>query len=279
MPSEKTVPYRLMSIFAHPDDETFGSAGVLGRAAERGADVVVVSATRGEEGEIADPGLATPANLGQVREQELRNAMRTVGVTQVFFLDYRDGHLNQAEHQEAVGRIVWLLRRHRPDIVLTFSDNGMYGHPDHIAIHHLTLAAIVAAADPAAFPGLPAHQVTKVYYSAVPREGLLQLREQMRAQGQDFVPGGNAATIPVEAMGNPDETITTRVVLSDEELQRKVLAMRAHATQTPADSPFTAPDAQRIRLIMGTEYFILAPAPFTQGNFTTPETEIDSGLR
>ena len=140
----------ILGIFAHPDDESFGMAGTLARAVMRGHPAAILCATRGEEGQIADPALATPETLGQVREHELRAACAAVGVRDVFFMDYVDGHVAEANESEAVGRIVFHLRRLRPAVVATFTANGGYGHVDHMAIYRYTLAAITAAADPPA---------------------------------------------------------------------------------------------------------------------------------
>src|SRR5258708_37360012 len=115
---------RFMGIWAHPDDEAFGTAGTMARAVSGGHPVAVVSATRGEAGKIADPALATQENLGQGRERELRNACAAVGVHDVSFLDYVDGHLHEADPYEAIGRVVRQLRRCRPDVVMTFPANG-----------------------------------------------------------------------------------------------------------------------------------------------------------
>src|SRR5258708_37019757 len=125
---------RFMGIWAHPDDEAFGTAGTMARAVSGGHPVAVVSATRGEAGKIADPALATQENLGQVRERELRNACAAVGVHDVSFLDYVDGHLHEADPYEAIGRVVRQLRRFRPDVVMTFPANGGDGdlHPNAI---------------------------------------------------------------------------------------------------------------------------------------------------
>src|SRR5437899_975757 len=100
------VKRSLLGVFAHPDDEAGGFSGSLLKYGEEGVRTAVVCATRGEEGQISDPALATPANLGEVREAELRTAMRLVGVEDVTFLDYRDGTLAQVDEEEAVGRIV-----------------------------------------------------------------------------------------------------------------------------------------------------------------------------
>ncbi|HLY29535.1 MAG TPA: PIG-L family deacetylase [Ktedonobacterales bacterium] len=273
----------LMGIFAHPDDETFGMAGSFARAIQSGHRAALVCATRGEVGEIADPSLATPENLGQVREGELRKAMAAVGVSDVSFLGYRDGQLADADVDEAVGRIVAHLRRFRPDVVATFAQNGGYGHVDHMAIHRLTLAAVFAAADPARYPeqlvnGVEPHRVRKVYYTGMPRERLLEMRREMQSRGQDFIPGGNAATIPVEEMGTPMAEITTYITLNDDEFAAKRNAMAAHATQLPADSPFSQASPEDMRAFMGTEPFVLAAPPISDRAYPTPETDLFAGL-
>ena len=273
----------LMGIFAHTDDESFGLAGTLARATMRGHPAAIVCATRGEVGEIADSGLATPENLGQVREVELRTACAAVGVHDVSFLDYIDGQLADADEEEAVGRIVGHLRRFRPAVVVTFSANGGYGHPDHMAIHRYTLAAVAAAADPARYPeqisaGMAPHRVRKVYYNGFPREQMLAMRDEARKMGQDFIPGGNAATIPVEEMGTPMAEITTVVTLNDAEYAAKQQSMRAHATQMPADSPFTQATPEQLREFMGRETLVLAPPPISYRAYPTPEDDVFAGL-
>ena len=270
----------LMGIWAHPDDEAFGSAGTMARATMNGHPVAIVCATRGEVGEIADAALASPENLGEVREQELRTACAAVGVTDVSFLGYRDGQLAEADPTEAIGRIVGHLRRFRPDVVVTFSANGGYGHVDHMAIHRLTLAAIEAAADASRYAeqGQPPHRVRKVYYGAIPRERLLEMREEARKQGQDFIPGGNAATLPVEEMGTPMAEITTFVKLNDAEFAAKRQAMAAHATQMPADSPFAKATEEQLRQFMGTEVFQLVAPPISASTYPRPEDDVFAGL-
>lgn len=273
----------IMGIFAHPDDESFGLAGTLARATMRGHPAAIVCATRGEVGEIADPALATPENLGQVREAELRAACAAVGVHDVSFLDYIDGQLADADEDEAVGRIVGHLRRFRPAVVVTFSANGGYGHPDHMAIHRYTLAAVEAAADPTRYPeqisaGLAPHRVRKVYYNGFPRERMIAMRDEARKMGQDFIPGGNAATIPVEEMGTPMAEITTVVTLNDAEYAAKQQSMRAHATQMPADSPFTQATPEQLREYMGRETLVLAPPPISDRAYPVPEDDVFAGL-
>jgi LmbE family N-acetylglucosaminyl deacetylase len=276
----------MMGIWAHPDDEAFGQAGTMARATANGHPVAIVCATRGEEGEISDPQLATPENLGTVREQELRRACAAVGVTDVSFLDYRDGHVREADSEEATGRIVYHIRRFRPDVVVTFAANGGYGHYDHMAIHVLALAAVAAAADEVRYPEqlaesggrLTPHRVRKVYFGAMPRSRLINLRRVAQDSGNDFTPGGNAATIPIEEMGTPDERITTLITLNDEEFAKKQRALQAHATQMSPASPWRTATSEQIREFMGRETLELAPAPTSDRDYPTPETDVFAGL-
>lgn len=281
--SDNSAKPSLMGIFAHPDDESFGLAGSMARYTAAGHRVAIVSATRGEEGQIADAAQATPANLGVVREQELRAACAAVGVSDVSFLDYIDGHVAEADTQEAIGRIVYHIRRFRPDVVATFEANGGYGHVDHIAIHDLTLAAIAAAADGARYPEhisaeLRPHRVRKVYFTAIPREQILAMRDRERAQGRDFLPGGDEATLTVEQMGTPVAEITSRITLADAEYEAKMRSMLAHATQMPADSFIRTSPPAELRAFLGVETLVLAPPPISDRAYPTPETDLFAGL-
>jgi len=266
-----------MTIFAHPDDETFGMAGTIRRATSAGHPVAVVSATRGEAGEIADPSLATKAMLGAVREGELRHAMAAVGVEDVRFLDYIDGRLPEAKPDEAVAKIVRHLREFRPDVVVTFAANGGYGHVDHMAIHRLTLTALKAAADPERDSGQEPHRIKKLYYAGFSRERMVKMREEAAREGRDYIPGGNAATIPFAEMGTPDADITTRIMLSDGEFAAKMRAVRAHVTQLPANSPWMRLEPDALRALMATEAFQLVPE-FSDRQYTTPEEDLFAGL-
>ncbi len=157
---------RLMAVLAHPDDESAGMGGTLARYAAEGIETTVVCATRGERGWSGPPsefpGLQA---LGAIREAELRRAARILGVNRLEFLNYLDGDLDQAEPVEAADKIVHLIRQVRPQVVVTFPPDGIYGHPDHIAISQFTAAALVRATDPAAADGgLPPHRVDKFYF-------------------------------------------------------------------------------------------------------------------
>ena len=160
---------RLMCILAHPDDESLGMGGTLARYAKEGVETYVVTATRGERGRFGDAAVRPPLHVvGEVREAELRAAAKELGVRETFFLDYIDGDLDRADPVEIQNKIVGLIRKIRPHVVLTFGPDGAYGHPDHIAISQFASAAIVAAADAAyaaAGDAVP-HRVSKFYYLA-----------------------------------------------------------------------------------------------------------------
>jgi len=155
---------RLLCVGAHPDDETLGMGGTLAKYAAEGVRTFVLTATHGERGWFGAPeAYPGPRELGRMRERELRAAARELGVTEVALLDYVDGELDGADAREATGLIAEHIRRVRPQVVITFGHDGLYGHPDHIAISQLTTAAVVAAADADAGGG-QAHRVDKLYY-------------------------------------------------------------------------------------------------------------------
>ena len=128
---------RLLGVFAHPDDEVFCAGGTMARAAEAGAEVLIVSATRGEQGQIRDPAVATRRTLGGVRESELLAAAAELGVHQVQVLGYPDGAL-QHYRSSLSSAISDIMRHFDPDTVVTFGADGAYGHPDHLAISEVT---------------------------------------------------------------------------------------------------------------------------------------------
>ena len=162
-------PHRLtlMTVHAHPDDETIGTGGTMARAVVDGHRVVLVTCTRGEMGEIVVPEMDTPDNhrrLGEIRAGELERAMAALGVTEWENLGYRDsdmmgraGNLDprsfwQADLDAAARSLTWLIRRYQPDVVTTYNDFGGYGHPDHIRTHDVTVRAFPRAGDPAWYP-------------------------------------------------------------------------------------------------------------------------------
>jgi LmbE family N-acetylglucosaminyl deacetylase len=158
-------PLTLLAVLAHPDDESLGNGGTLAHYAQEGIGTYVLTATRGQRGRFFDnENRPDDETVGRVREGELRDAARALGVREVTLLDYMDGSLDRADPVEAIAAIATHLRRIRPQVVITFDQYGAYGHPDHIAICQFATAAIVAAADPACAAGGPPHRVAKLYY-------------------------------------------------------------------------------------------------------------------
>jgi LmbE family N-acetylglucosaminyl deacetylase len=161
----------LLAVLAHPDDETLGVGGLLADCASRGIETFLVTATRGQAGryrgkrEGEGPGHPGKAALARLREKELRAAATVLGVREVTVLDYEDGRLDQADPKEASARIAAEIRRIRPHVAVTFSPDGGYGHPDHIAISQFAGAAIVAAASEED-PANARHAVSKFYFMA-----------------------------------------------------------------------------------------------------------------
>jgi LmbE family N-acetylglucosaminyl deacetylase len=170
-----TPPLRLLAVLAHPDDESLGFGGTIARYAAEGVETFVLTATRGQSGRFrgipkGDPGHPGPEALARIREGELRAAVEVLGIRESILLDYMDGRLDEAPHDEAIGIVAKTIRRLRPQVVITFAWDGAYGHPDHIAVCQFAIAACVAAADPASrLPGLEgstAHAVSKIYVMA-----------------------------------------------------------------------------------------------------------------
>ena len=185
---------RLMGVFAHPDDEVFCAGGVLARWAEAGGETMVVSATRGEAGQIQDAHAATRRTLGAVREHELRVACAQLGVQRVECFDYRDGTLREVDEETLARDVAASIRDFTPDIVVTFGPDGGYGHPDHIAISAATTRACQQIA---AEGGRAPH----LYYSAFPRQHRLlshRLARWLTTLGSSF--RGSAAFIRALAL-------------------------------------------------------------------------------
>jgi LmbE family N-acetylglucosaminyl deacetylase len=145
---QEQTPLRLLGVYAHPDDETFCAGGTLAKYAAAGADIMVVSITQGEAGQIRNARAATRRTLGQTRAQELRRACQELGVQRALCLDYGDGKHQELDQRTLVGRVTEIIRAFRPDVVLTFGEDGAYGHPDHIAVGAATDAACALAGDP-----------------------------------------------------------------------------------------------------------------------------------
>src|SRR5262249_27910006 len=234
-----TEELTLMAVHAHPDDEAIGTGGVLARYADEGLRTVLVTCTGGEVGEISDSTLATPETLPEVRRQELERACAILRVGRLHLLGYRDSGMMgtpdndnpssfyQASLEEATARLVTLVRRERPHVLVTYDERGFYGHPDHIRAHQITVAAFEAAGDPARWPDAGAPwQPAKLYYTAIARPAIKNLAEVLSEAGI-MTPFGDGREPEI---GVADEMITTQVDVSAQ-VERKRRALLAHATQ------------------------------------------------
>ena len=171
---------KLLGIFAHPDDEVFCAGGTFAKYAAQGAEVMVVSATRGDAGQIRDATVATRRTLGAVRTRELQESCRRLGVIECRCLDYGDGTLRELDINVLIEHLTQIIRSFQPDVVITFGEDGGYGHPDHIAISIATTQACQLSEMPDQFPeqldgGLKTHAPARLYHSHFPRSRLLML--------------------------------------------------------------------------------------------------------
>jgi LmbE family N-acetylglucosaminyl deacetylase len=267
MEKPETAPApTLLAVFAHPDDESYLCGGTLARYAAAGVRIVLVCATRGEAGEIAAPDLAAADSLPGVREAELRTAAALLSVAELHLLDYRDGTLMDVPFVEGVEQIATLIAAVQPTLLLTFGPEGVYGHPDHVAVHrwakeaflHDALALESEGREPqgrvtAPPPLTPAAE--RLYYCAPPRSWYRAVVERCRARGVHDRYGPRA-----DVLGVPDELVTTRIDVASYAGQR-LAAIRAHATQLPADHPFRTLPEPDLLALFAVEWFTRAWPP------------------
>ena len=275
----------ILGIFAHPDDEQLMS-GVFAQAASEGIRTGLICATRGEEGEIADPSLATPETLGHVREGELRAAAIVLGIKHLWFLDYRDsgmkgtppnenpGCLYRCDEDEALAKIVKTVRDFKPTVIVTFERTGGYGHPDHLTIHKLATLAFDAAADPNRFPeaGEP-WQTSRLYYSGFPRS---VMRSFARFASKMEIETGFRDVNPAE-LGMDDSEITNSIDVS-RWVPLKEQSLQFHRTQMNPNSPFVKAPKEIMYKLRATEHYALAagtPLP----NSPDARADLFAGLR
>lgn len=266
----------LMAVHAHPDDEVLGTGGVLARHAREGIRTVLVTCTNGEQGD--GPGGVKPGEPGHDEEEvrrrrlaELRESAACLDIGHIELLGHRDSGMAgwEANHapdaftnvpvDQAARRLGELMERYRPQVVVTYDERGGYGHPDHIQAHRITMAAV-------GLTGVP----DKLYYTAVPREGVREMFARVRELGIDL----GEEELP-DDFGVPDEEITTVVDVSAY-AEHKRKALQAHASQGDSISFLRLPEVVQ-RMALGTEHFVRHPASRIQP--PTPETDLFAGLR
>jgi mycothiol S-conjugate amidase len=283
-----TETLRLLSVHAHPDDEASKGAATVARYVAEGVEATLVCCTGGEAGEILNPAMDRPevhANLASVRRDELDRSVAAIGYREVVMLGYRDSGMPDSEfnvdprcfaraaEDEAVGRLVAVIRRVRPHVIVTYGEEQSgYPHPDHLRVHDISIKAWAAAGDADAFgdagdPWTPA----KLYYSAWARARFLALH-------QAFLDHSLESPFDQKWFDRPshDHRITTQVDITGY-YQVRSEALRAHATQIDPASPFwfglSDADAEAA---YRWEDFELADSRVPTA---VPETDLFAGLR
>jgi len=278
----------LLAFHAHPDDETTSTGGTLAKYAAAGEHVVVATATDGAEGEIHnyDDPETLINRLPEIRREELAAALKILGVDHHTFLGYRDSGMMgteanaddrcfwQADFMEATGKLISLIRHHKPEVLVVYDPFGGYGHPDHIQVHRVGVAAYWGAGDVGRFPladGEEFWQPAKLYWSAWPRSRMRAFADLRLAA--ELISEEDA--LRMRESGTPDEAITTWIDVRSH-LEQKNEAWKAHRTQIPEDwFFFQVPEEMRPR-VFGDETFVRIFGP-TNSNPT--ETDLFSGLR
>lgn len=275
----------LLAVEAHPDDESIGVGGTLAKYAAEGVRTTLVTATRGERGEILDkrldPKEARP-RLGAIREAELREACGILKVSELVFLEYQDSDMYgrrwnrsprafwRADLHEAIGRLIAVVRRVKPQVMIADNEMGTYGHPDHMTAHRVAVGAYFMAHDVKLYPDGEPWQPLKLYYRSISASAARELGALMREAGREsFGEDGEGWN-----MATPDERITTRIDVQPY-LEQKLAAMRAHRTQIPEDSWFMD------------VYRTVGPRAWNREEFervrslvpaSTPETDLFAGI-
>ncbi|MET9802193.1 N-acetyl-1-D-myo-inositol-2-amino-2-deoxy-alpha-D-glucopyranoside deacetylase [Streptomyces sp. NPDC006368] len=266
---------RLLLVHAHPDDESINNGATMAKYAAEGAQVTLVTCTRGEEGEVIPPALAHLApdrddRLGPHRVGELAAAMKELGVTDHRFLggpgrfrdsgmmgapqNHRDGAFWDTDVDDAAPYLVEVIRSVRPQVLVTYDPDGGYGHPDHIQTHRVAMRAAELAAERAYRRDLgDPHEIAKIYWNRVPRPVAEEAFARLRATGT-FPEVADIGDVP----GIVEDALVTTEIDGTPYAERKAAAMRAHATQIAVDGPFFALSNKRGQPLFTTEYYQLA---------------------
>jgi N-acetyl-1-D-myo-inositol-2-amino-2-deoxy-alpha-D-glucopyranoside deacetylase len=282
---------RLLLVHAHPDDETINNGVTMAKYAKDGAQVTLVTCTRGEEGEVLVAELSDLASdkddkLGQHREIELKDAMAHLGITDFRFLGapnkkWRDSGMMgtpqndrkdvfwQSDLEEAANELVKIILEIKPQVLITYDEFGGYGHPDHIKAHRVAMRAAEIAE-------INGWKIEKIYWNTMPRSVIQMGIEKMKEIGSDFFGAESVDDLP---FAKPDELVTA-VVHASEFVPQKLAAMKAHATQIAVDGPFFALSNNLGLSVWGDEYYTIVKgekaAPFDENG---REIDLFAGIK
>jgi mycothiol S-conjugate amidase len=292
-PLDRTgAPLSLLSVHAHPDDEASKGAATVARYADEGVHTALVCCTGGEAGDILNPAVDTPevrADLARVRLQELHNSAAAIGYAAVHLLGYHDSGMPDSEHNhrpdnfanapldEAVERLVRLIRLERPQVIVTYAeDRTFYPHPDHIRVHEISVPAFDLAGDPTAFPDAgPAWEPQKLYYTGFSRRRVQALHEEHLRRGEE----SPFAHWFERELPDHAERFTTFVEVGDW-LHRRRAALLAHRTQVDPDGFWMRLPDETIRAIFPWEEYLLARTRVDTGvGDGDTEDDLFAGLR
>jgi LmbE family N-acetylglucosaminyl deacetylase len=237
----------VLAVFAHPDDESLACGGTLARLSDAGVRVVLLCGSRGESGSISDPALVTDADLGDVRARELRDAAAVLGVADVLIMTHPDGDLRWDDVPEFHAEIVTALLRYRPDAVITFAEDGLYWHLDHIGVHERTYTAVKSLGADA----------PPLYYVTMPQGIMREVVEAAQAKG-GAPPDSSFWGIEPDAFGEAAIAPTFAIDVRDW-VPRKLAALRCHRTQMGHNNPIAWIDDHEARRWLGFEYFRRSP--------------------
>lgn len=269
---------RALFVHAHPDDETINNGATMAQMVEDGVAVTLITCTRGEEGEVLVPELSHLASnaedkLGTHRITELANAMKELGVKDHRFLgEYRDSgmmgtpqneHPNcfwRADLEEAAKKLASVIDEVKPQVMVTYDENGGYGHPDHIQTHRVAMRAAEIAN----------WQIKKIYWNIMPKSVVQKGMDAMKAQGSDFFGAENVDDLPFVK----DDSFVSAVIHAPNQVDKKMAAMKAHATQISLDGPFFALSNNLGVQVFGDEYYTLVKGE-KSGPFNTDNLEQD----
>lgn len=263
---------RLLAVHAHPDDETINTGGLIARAVDAGWAATVVTCTGGERGEVFDAGM-DPAEVGpriaEVRRAELAAALAELGADAPVWLGYRDSGMRgdaanddprsfwRAPFDEAVGRLVAVIRSVRPRLVVSYDPFGVYGHPDHVQAHRVATCAVDAAAVPRLFGEAgPPWQASALDWVTLSRSAVAAVNRLLGQRGMPS-PFGEETDPQALTVGTPDDEIDTELDVTPW-LDRKRRALTAHRSQLAPDSLFLDMPDDMTGLVFGCERFVRA---------------------
>jgi LmbE family N-acetylglucosaminyl deacetylase len=243
-PRDSGAPFEgttVLAVFAHPDDESLACGGTLARLSDGGARVALMCASHGERGALTGP--ARDLELGHVRAEELRRAAELLGVRDLVTFDHPDGELRWAEVTDLLAEIVMTVRRFKPAAVITFGEDGLYWHLDHVGVHERTTAALQ----------LLGVDAPALYYVTMPLGVMPAIVEHAIAGGWTAPPKGFWSLTP-SAFGLGAEP-PTMIVDVAAWTARKIAAIRCHRSQTGNNGPFARLNDEDARRWLGVEHF------------------------